>query len=30
MCSLDPGTRKFQTIYSEEIIIKIELRKEKI
>lgn len=30
MCALDPGTRKFQTIYSEENTIKIEIRKEKI
>jgi putative transposase len=29
-CSLDPGTRKFQTIYSEENIIKIGIRKEQI
>ena len=30
MCSLDPGTRKFQTIYSEEIVIKIGIKKEQI
>ena len=30
ICSLDPGTRKFQTIYSEEVVIKIELKKEKL
>lgn len=29
-CSLDPGTRKFQTIYSEESILKIGIRKENI
>lgn len=27
-CALDPGTRKFQTIYSEEIAIKIGIRKD--
>ena len=27
-CALDPGTRKFQTVYSEDIIIKIGVRKE--
>lgn len=30
ICSLDPGTRKFQTIYSEEIVIKIGIKKEQI
>ena len=30
ICALDPGTRKFQTIYSEEVAIKIELKKEKL
>jgi transposase len=30
ICSLDPGTRKFHTIYSEETVIKINLRKEKV
>ena len=29
-CSLDPGTRKFQTIYSEESVIKIGIHKDKL
>ena len=29
-CSLDPGTRKFQTIYSEESVLKIGIRKKNI
>lgn len=28
ICSLDPGVRKFQTVYSESKVIKIELKKE--
>ena len=28
ICSLDPGVRKFQTVYSENKVIKIELKKE--
>jgi putative transposase len=29
-CALDPGTRKFQTIYSEEVVMKISIKKENL
>jgi putative transposase len=30
ICALDPGTRKFQTIYSEDVTIKIGIKKEQV